>query len=174
MNTIKIGNREIGAAQPVYIIAEMSANHGQDFGKAVEIIHAAKEAGADAVKLQTYTADTMTIKCDNEHFLVNDGTIWDGETLHDLYEKAYTPWEWQPRLKEEADKIGIHLFSTPFDATAVEFLESMHVPAHKVASFELIDIPLLEKIGATGKPVIMSTGMATLAEIDEAVRTGAS
>jgi len=165
-----IAGRPVGAGHPVYIIAEMSANHGQDFDQAVRIIEAAKDAGADAVKLQTYTPDTLTIACDNEYFRIK-GTIWEGRTLYDLYGEAQTPWEWQPLLKEIADRLGITLFSTPFDASAVDFLEEMNVPAHKVASFELVDLGLLERIGATGKPVIMSTGMASLAEIDEAVTT---
>lgn len=167
---IEIHGRAIGPGHPVYIIAEMSANHGHDFDQAARVIEAAKLAGADAVKLQTYTPDTLTISCDNEYFRIQ-GTIWEGRTLYDLYGEAYTPWEWQPRLKEIADRLGITLFSTPFDATAVDFLEKMNVPAHKVASFELVDLALLERIGATGKPVIMSTGMASLAEIDEAVAT---
>ncbi|MFZ5775049.1 MAG: pseudaminic acid synthase [Thermodesulfobacteriota bacterium] len=170
MAEITINGRVIGPGHPVYVIAEMSANHGQDFDQAARIIAAAKEAGADAVKLQTYTPDTITIACDREHFRIQ-GTIWNGRTLHDLYAEAYTPWEWQPRLKKIADELGITLFSTPFDVSAVEFLENMDVLAHKVASFELVDTELLEKIGATGKPVIMSTGMASLAEIDEAVAT---
>lgn len=149
----------------------MSANHNGDFQRAVDIIHAAKEAGADAIKLQTYTADTLTLDCDNECFLVKGGTLWDGKTLHELYQEAYTPWEWQPKLKKVSDRIGIDFFSTPFDATAVDFLENIGVQLHKVASFELVDIPLLEKIASTGKPVIMSTGMATLDEINEAVQT---
>lgn len=165
---IEINGRQIGAGHPAYIIAEMSANHGHDFEQAVKILREAKEAGADAVKLQTYTPDTITIDCDNEYFRIK-GTIWEGRTLHDLYGEAYTPWEWQPKLKEYADRLGIDLFSTPFDATAVDFLEAMAVPAHKVASFELVDHGLLRKIAATGKPVIMSTGMASLSEIDEAV-----
>ncbi len=170
MSEIVINGRVIGPGNPVYIIAEMSANHGQDFDQAARIIEAAAVAGADAVKLQTYTPDTITIPCDNQYFRIK-GTIWEGRTLYDLYQEAYTPWEWQPRLKQIADQLGIALFSTPFDATAVEFLEEMGVPAHKVASFELVDLALLERIGATGKPVIMSTGMASLAEIDEAVVT---
>lgn len=155
---------------PVFIIAEMSANHGQDYDKAVEIIQAAHNAGADAIKLQTYTPDTITIDCDNEYFRIK-GTIWDGRTLHDLYGEAYTPWEWQPELKRIADDLGLMLFSTPFDDTAVDFLESMDVPCHKIASFEMVDLPLIRKVARTGKPVIMSTGMASEAEIDEAVRT---
>lgn len=170
MAEITVNGRTIGPGHPVYLIAEMSANHGQDFAQAVRILEAAKAAGADAVKLQTYTPDTLTIDCDNEWFRIK-GTLWAGKNLHQLYGEAYTPWEWQPKLKERADRLGIDLFSTPFDATAVDFLEEMAVPAHKVASFELVDLPLLRTIGATGKPVIMSTGMASLAEIDEAVRT---
>ena len=170
MAEIIINGRVIGPGRPVYVIAEMSANHHHDFDQAVAIIEAAKAAGADAVKLQTYTADTLTIDCDNEYFRIT-GTIWAGKNLYQLYGEAYTPWEWQPRLKERANQLGIDLFSTPFDGTAVDFLEKMAVPAHKVASFEVVDLPLLRRIGATGKPVIMSTGMASLAEIDEAVRT---
>lgn len=146
----------------------MSANHGQDFDRAVEIIKAAHNAGADAIKLQTYTPDTITLDSDNEYFRIK-GTIWDGRTLHDLYGEAYTPWEWQPRLKEIADNLGITFFSTPFDFTAVNFLEEMNVPCHKIASFEMVDLPLIRKVASTGKPVIMSTGMATEEEIDEAV-----
>ena len=167
---IAINDRKIGRGHPVYIIAEMSANHNQDFKRAVKIIEAAKEAGADAVKLQTYTPDTITINCDNEYFRIK-GTIWEGKTLYELYAEAYTPWEWQPKLKQVADEHELHLFSSPFDHSAVDFLESMNVPAYKVASFELVDLPLLRKIAGTGKPIIMSTGMASLAEIDEAVQT---
>lgn len=168
--TIVINNKEIGAGHPTYIIAEMSANHNQDFEQALRIIEAAKEAGADAVKIQTYTPDTLTIDCDNEYFQIQ-GTPWEGKNLYQLYGEAYTPWDWQPKLKEKAEELGLTLFSTPFDASSVDFLEEMKVPAYKVASFEIVDIPLLKKIAATGKPVIMSTGMATLAEIDEAVQT---
>ena len=167
---IKISDREIGAGHPTYIIAEMSANHGQNFDQALRIIAAAKEAGADAVKLQTYTADTLTIDSDKEWFRIK-GTAWQGRNLYELYQEAATPWEWQPRLLEAATGMGLACFSTPFDATAVDFLEGIGVPAHKGASVELVDLVLLKKIGATGKPVIMSTGMATLAEIDEAVTT---
>ena len=166
---IEIGHRRVGPGQPAYVVAELSANHNQDFEQAVRMIRAAKDAGADAVKLQTYTADTLTIDSDKEYFRVRGGTLWDGRTLHDLYSEAYTPWEWQPRLKAVADDVDLDLFSTPFDATAVDFLEEMDVPAHKVASFELVDLPLIQKIARTGKPVIMSTGMATLGEIEEAV-----
>jgi pseudaminic acid synthase len=169
MRSIVIGGRRIGPGEPAYVVAEMSGNHGGNFDRAVEIVRAAKASGADAVKLQTYTADTLTIDCDNEHFRIGQGTIWDGRTLYDLYGEAYTPWEWQPRLREVADEVGIDLFSSPFDATAVEFLERMGVPAHKVASFEVVDWELIRKIARTGKPMIMSTGMATLDEIREAV-----
>jgi pseudaminic acid synthase len=168
-NEIKIGNRCVGSGHPVYIVAELSANHNQSFDQAVKIIHAAKAAGADVVKLQTYTPDTITIASDREYFRINGGTIWDGRTLHELYAEAYTPWEWQPKLKQVANDLGLDLFSTPFDPTAVDFLEEMNVPAHKVASFELVDIPLVKKIARTGKPLIISTGMATFEEIEEAV-----
>ena len=168
---IEINGRRIGVVCPVYIIAEMSANHNQDFDQAVKIIEAAKEAGTDAIKLQTYTPDTLTIDCDNEYFRIGKGTIWEGRNLYDLYGEAYTPWEWQPRLKEIAEDLGLDLFSTPFDHTAVDFLEEMNVPAHKIASFEIVDLPLIRRVAQTGKPIIMSTGMASLAEIDEAVRT---
>ncbi len=166
---IEIGNRLIGHGYPCYIIAEMSGNHGQSFEHAVKIIEAAKTAGADAVKLQTYTPDTLTIDCNNPYFRVN-GTLWDGRLLYDLYGEAFTPWEWQPRLKEIAQSIGLELFSTPFDASAVDFLNRMGVSAHKVASFESCDIALLRRVAVSGKPIIASTGMATLGEIDELVR----
>ena len=165
-----IGHRQIGANLPVYIIAEMSANHRQQFDEAVKLIKAAKEAGAEAVKLQTYTPDTLTIQCDAPEFRIGGGTPWDGKTLYDLYSEAHMPWEWQPKLKKVADDLGIALFSTPYDKTAVDSLEEMGVPAYKVASFEIVDIPLIEHIASKGKPLIISTGMATLAEIDEAVR----
>lgn len=166
--TITINGRLIGPGQPTYIIAEMSANHGQSFDQAVKILEAAAEAGADAVKLQTYTPDTMTIDSDREYFRIKK-TIWEGARLYDLYGQAYTPWEWQPRLQEVARDLGMDLFSTPFDASAVEFLERMDVPAYKIASFENGDLPLLRLIARQGRPIIMSTGMATLAEIDEGV-----
>ncbi len=166
---IHIGNSQIGNGHPTYMVAEMSANHGGDFERAVDIIHAAKDAGADAVKMQTYTADTLTLDSRNPPFHIDKGP-WAGQTLHQLYETSYTPWEWQPRLKEVADRIGIPLFSTPFDMTAVDFLEGIDVPAYKIASYEIIETPLLERVAKTGKPIILSTGKATLAEIDEAVR----
>jgi N-acetylneuraminate synthase len=167
---IKIGQRFIGEGYPAYLIAEVSANHHQNFDQAVKIIHAAKDAGADAIKVQTYTPDTMTIACSRPEFRI-EGTIWAGRNLHELYGEAYTPWEWQPRLKQVANDLGLDFFSTPFDATAVDFLEAMNVPAHKLASFELVDIPLIQKMAQTGKPLIMSTGMATVEEIGEAVQT---
>lgn len=167
----EINRRPIGPGHASYIIAEMSANHGGSFESAAQVIRAAKDAGADAIKLQTYTPDTLTINCDNEYFRVGSGTLWAGRNLYELYGEAYTPWEWQPRLKQLADDLAIDLFSTPFDDSAVDFLESMAVPAHKIASFEVVDTALLKKIAATGKPIIMSTGMATLSEIDEAVST---
>ena len=166
---IEINNRSIGPGQPTYIIAEISANHHQDFDRAVELINLAHRAGADAVKLQTYTADTLTIDSDQPEFQINQGTVWDGARLYDLYQKAYTPWEWQPKLKQFANELSMDLFSSPFDATAVDFLETMNVPAYKIASFEIIDVPLLRKVAATGKPVIVSTGMATIDEIQQAI-----
>ena len=153
----------------VYVIAEMSANHNGSLETAKEIIHAIKETGADCVKVQTYTADTITMDCRNEYFLLNGGT-WDGQNLYDLYKKAYMPWEWQGVLKKEAESIGLDFFSTPFDPTSVDFLESIDIPFYKIASFEVVDIPLIKKVAETGKSIIMSVGMASLAEIDEAVR----
>ncbi len=167
---IEINGRRIGAGNPAYIIAELSANHRQDYAEAVKLVQAAKEARADAVKLQTYTADTLTIQSDRPEFRIGGGTPWDGETLYDLYREAYMPWEWQPELKKVADNLGIDLFSTPCDKTAVDFLEEMGVPAYKVASFEIVDTPLIEYIGSKGKPMIISTGMATRNEIEEAVQ----
>lgn len=166
----QINGREIGPESPTYIVAELSANHNQDFDLAVRTIRAAREAGADAIKLQTYTADTLTIDCDSEPFRIR-GTLWNGRTLYDLYKEAYTPWEWHAPLKQIAKEEGLDFFSTPFDATAVDFLENLGVPVHKIASFENVDLPLIRKVAATGKPIIMSTGMASLGEIDEAVRT---
>jgi len=174
MPSIEINGRRIAAGCPVYVIAELSANHHQNFDDAVHLVCAAKEAGADAVKLQTYTPDTITISSDQPCFRIGGGTIWDGETLYDLYAKAYTPWEWQPRLQQLAGKLGIDLFSSPFDSTAVDWLEAMHVPAYKIASFELTDLALIRRVAATGKPVILSTGMATLSEIEEAVQAARS
>ncbi|MCK5232324.1 MAG: pseudaminic acid synthase [Desulfobulbaceae bacterium] len=167
---ITINNRIIGPGQPTYIVAEMSANHGKDLKQAIRIIKAAKDAGADAIKIQTYTPDTLTIDCSNDYFRIS-GTLWDGKTLYDLYGEAYTPWEWQAELKDVAESMGMDFFSTPFDFTAVDFLEELDVPVYKVASFEIVDLPLLRKIASTGKPIIVSVGMASLGEIEEAVQT---
>ena len=167
---INIGNRLVGAGHPAYIIAEMSGNHAHDFERAVRIMEAAKNAGADAIKLQTYTPDTMTIDSAEPWFRIS-GTAWNGRSLFELYGEACTPWEWQPRLRDAAVQIGLGFLSTPFDSTAVDFLESLKVPAHKIASFEIVDLPLLRRVAQTGKPILLSTGMATLAEIDEAVTT---
>jgi len=170
MTTIVIRGRTIGQGHPAYIIAEMSANHGQDKTKALEIIHAMKESGADAVKLQTYTRDTMTLDCDNAYFTdCLKGTLWEGKSLYALYGEAYTPWEWQGALKEEAERLGMDCFSTPFDFTAVDFLEGLGMPAYKIASFELTHLPLIRKVAATGKPLILSTGMGTREEIADAL-----
>lgn len=169
--TIDIGSRHIGTGCATYIIAEMSANHGADIKLAKRIVGAAADAGADAIKLQTYTADTLTIDCDNEFFRVGEGSAWSGRTLYDLYQEAHTPWEWHAELKAEAEAHGLDFFSTPFDLSAVSFLEELDVLLYKIASFEIVDIPLLRAVGRTGKPVIMSTGMASLAEIEEAVLT---
>ena len=168
---IEINGRRIGPGQPVYLIAELSANHNQSLEKAVELIHAAKAAGADAVKLQTYTPDTLTIPCENEYFQIGAGSLWAGRNLYDLYSEAHTPWDWQPKLQEVARAIGLDLFSSPFDFSAVEFLERMDVPAYKIASFEIVDLALIERVARTGRPIILSTGMSTLAEIAEAVAT---
>ena len=168
--SIEIGGRNVGPGYPVYIVAEMSANHNQDFDAAVRLLKCAKETGADAVKIQTYTPDTITLKSDKEWFRMSGGTLWDGRTLYDLYNEAFTPWEWQPKLKQIADDLGIHFFSSAFDPTAVDFLEKLNVPAHKVASSELVDIMLIQKMAKTGKPLILSTGMADLEEIEEAVQ----
>ncbi len=167
--TIEIGGRRVGLHEPTYVIAELSANHGQRLERAIELVHAAKQAGADAVKLQTYTPDTITIRSDLPQFVHEAGSPWSGKTLYDLYAEAYMPWEWQPQLKTLAESLGMQCFSSPFDPTAVDFLESIGVPAFKVASFELVDIPLVERMARTGKPLILSTGMATMGEIEEAV-----
>lgn len=167
--TFNIRNHRIGSGEPAFIMAELSGNHLQDFDLAMKTIEAMKAAGADAVKLQTYTADTLTIDEDNKYFRIEHDTLWDGKTLHKLYEEAYTPWEWQPRLKDYAEGLGMICFSTPFDRTAVDFLEKMDVPAYKIASFEISDISLIEYAAAKGKPMILSTGIATLDDIREAV-----
>lgn len=168
MKKIKINDTYISCAEPVYIIAEISANHNQNYDEAVHLLRAAKDAGADAVKLQTYTPDTLTIDSDKEYFRIGEGTLWEGRNLYDLYSEAYTPWEWYHKLKQVASDLKMDIFSTAFDPTAVDFLEEMDVPVHKVASFEIVDIPLIEKMARTGKPLIISTGMATFEEIEEA------
>jgi pseudaminic acid synthase len=167
---IEINGRRVGLGHSVYMVAEMSANHNHDYQQAVRILAAAKEAGADAVKLQTYTPDTLTIPSDAPCFRISGGTLWDGRTLHELYCQTYMPWEWQPKLKAIADDLGLDLFSTAFDPSSVVFLEEMGVPVHKVASFEIVDLPLIEKVARTGKPLILSTGMASLGEIEAAVQ----
>ena len=169
-NTITIGSKKIGNDQPCFIIAELSANHNHSLAKAKKLIGLAAECGVDAIKLQTYTADTMTIDCDKEYFQVNH-PVWGGQTLYQLYQKAYTPWEWHAELKATAESKNLILFSTPFDSTAVNFLEELGMPAYKIASFELVDIPLIKYIAAKKKPIILSTGMATIEEIDLAVST---
>src|SRR5262245_30106175 len=170
--SIRIAGRAIGPGHPAYIVAELSGNHNQSFALAARTVEAACRAGVDAVKLQTYTPDTLTIDCDKKWFRVG-GTnrAWRGQTLYELYGKAYTPWDWQPKLQQIAERHGVHLFSSAFDESAVDFLERLRVPAYKVASFEIVDLELLRRIGATGKPVIVSRGMASLAEIRLAVRT---
>ena len=169
-NVLKLRNRRIGDGMPCYIIAEMSANHGGDINRAKEIIHTAKAAGADCIKIQTYTADTMTIDCNNEYFRIKEGT-WKGESFYELYKKAHTPWEWHEELKDEAQKAGIDFLSTPFDRTAVDFLEELGMEFYKIASFEIVDIPLIDYVASKKKPIILSTGMATLGEIETAVNT---
>lgn len=169
-NAFKIGQHDIGSNNPCYIIAEMSANHLMDEERAHRIVEAAAEAGADALKLQTYTPDTITLNCDDEPFQITQGTIWDGTTLHALYEEAYTPWEWQASLKKHAEDLGMDCFSSPFDLTSVDFLEKIGVEAYKVASFEITDIPLIQSIAKTGKPIIFSTGIARLEDIERALR----
>lgn len=166
--TITIGKRTLSADSPVFIVAELSANHNQDYNRAVEIIHAAAQAGADAVKLQTYTPDTLTIDCHEDCF-VNKGGLWDGLTEYELYQKAYTHWEWQPKLMEEAAKLGLECFSSPFDFTSIDFLESLHVPAYKIASYEINDIPLIRKAARLHKPMIFATGIAYPEDIERAL-----
>ncbi len=169
---IRIGDREVGRGTRPYLIAEMSGNHNQSLDRALEIVDAAAASGADAVKLQTYTADTMTLNVHAPGFVIEDPkSLWAGRQLYELYEEAHTPWEWHAPIIERANSHGMHCFSTPFDDTAVDYLENLGVPAYKIASFEVTDLPLIRKVALTGKPMIISTGMATVAEIDEAVRT---
>ncbi|VVO09511.1 pseudaminic acid synthase [Pseudomonas fluorescens] len=171
MTSFKIGSRSIGADAPPFIIAEMSGNHNQSLELALQIVEAAAKAGAHALKLQTYTADTMTLDLAHDEFFIKDpDSLWAGSSLYALYEKAHTPWEWHAPIFARAKELGMLAFSTPFDETAVDFLESLDVPAYKIASFENTDLPLIRRVAATGKPLIISTGMASIAELDETVR----
>ena len=165
---MQIENFKINANSPIFIIAELSANHNGDLATAIETIRAAKRAGADCIKLQTYSADTITIDCKKDDFLIK-GTIWDGKNLYELYQEAYTPWEWHKQLFEVAAEEGLICFSSPFDKTAVDFLETLNVPAYKIASFEITDIPLIEYVASKGKPIILSTGIAELSDIELAL-----
>lgn len=169
----QIAGREIGINYPPYIIAELSANHNGDFESAKKLINEAKKAGADAVKMQTYRPDTITLNCDSDDFVIKGG-LWDGRTLYDLYEEAHTPWEWHKPLFEHARKMGITIFSSPFDNTAVDLLEDLNAPAYKIASFEAVDLPLIRYVAKTGKPMIISTGMADAEEIAEAIEAAQS
>lgn len=169
MSTFQINGRQIGKGNKTYIIAELSANHNQIYDNAIKLIDAAHYAGADAIKLQTYRADTITIDCDKEDFQIKGGTLWDGQTLYELYKTAYTPWEWTKDLKEYANNLGMDLFSSPFDVTAVDYLEHLDMPAYKIASCEITDHILIKKIAQTGKPVIISSGNASIDELQEAV-----
>lgn len=170
--SFKIGDYPIGNSSPPFIIAEMSGNHNQSLERAFDIVDAAAEAGAHAIKLQTYTADTITLDVNEGEFFISDeNSLWKGNSLHDLYKKAYTPWEWHAPIMARAAKHGMVCFSSPFDESAVDFLESLNVPAYKIASFENSHLPLIKKVAATGKPMIISTGMASIAELDEAVKT---
>lgn len=166
---MRIGNKTIDETSGTFIIAELSANHNGSLDTALETISAAKRTGADAIKLQTYTADTLTIQCDKDDFIIRSGSIWDGKTFYDLYQSAYTPWEWHQALFDCAAEEGLICFSSPFDKTAVDFLEQLNVPAYKIASFEITDIPLIEYVASKGKPIILSTGIAGLEDIELAL-----
>jgi len=166
---IIVNERVIGSGHPVYVVAELSASHRQDFERAAQLVRASKEAGADAVKVQTYTPDTLTIDCSNNWFQISEGTPWRGHTLYELYREAYMPWEWLPRLRTLALELNVDLFSTAYDTSAVDFLEQAGVPAYKLASFEIVDLALVRRMARTGKPLIMSTGMASLGEIEAAI-----
>ncbi|MEG6584982.1 pseudaminic acid synthase [Dendrosporobacter sp. 1207_IL3150] len=171
MHDIVIGGKRIGTGYPPFIIAEMSGNHNQSIERALEIVNTAAASGVHALKIQTYTADTMTLDLKNREFVINDQqSLWHGKSLYELYQQAYTPWEWHEAIFKRCRELGIIGFSTPFDETAVDFLESLDTPCYKIASFEMTDLVLLRKIARTGKPIIMSTGMATAAEIDESLR----
>ncbi len=171
MREITLGSRTVGSGHPPLIIAEMSGNHNQSLDRALEIVDAAAAAGAHGLKIQTYTADTITIDSDLPDFKITDeGSLWSGDTLHALYNKAYTPWDWHRPILDRCHDLGMIGFSTPFDHTAVDFLEELDVPCYKIASFEIVDLPLIRKVASTGKPMIISTGMATVSELDEAVR----
>ncbi len=167
----QIGDKKIGENYSTFVIAELSANHMNDFDIAVKTIESMAESGADAVKFQTFTPDTITIDCDNEYFQIKQGTVWDGQVLHELYEDAYMPWDWQPKLKKVAEDLGLIVFSSPFDKTSVDFLEDIDVPAYKIASFEITDIPLIEYVASKGKPIIISTGIASFEDIELAIKT---
>jgi len=167
---MEINGRKVGRGYPTYIVAELSCNHLQQFDLAVKTIEAIAKTGADAIKIQTYKPDTMTIDCDKPDFRISQGTIWDGVTFYSLYEEAYTPWEWQPKLQKVATDLGLDFFSSPFDSTAADFLEKMHVPVYKIASFEIRDIPLIRHIAKKGKPMIISTGIADLADTKLALK----
>jgi pseudaminic acid synthase len=169
MKGFTIKNFEIGNNKKVFIIAELSANHNQNFDIAINSLKAIKDCGADAVKIQTYTPDTITLNSNKDFFKIKQGTIWDGKTLYDLYKEAYTPWEWHPKLKQAADDLNLIFFSSPFDYSAVDFLEKLDVPAYKIASFEIVDIPLIEYAASKGKPIIISTGIASFEEINDAL-----
>jgi pseudaminic acid synthase len=171
MKRVKIGKQIIGENSKTFIIAELSANHNNDYATAVKTIKAAKKAGADAIKLQTYTADSLTIDCKNKYFKIKGGTLWDGISLYELYQKAFTPWDWQPKLAKVAKKLDFPLFSTPFDKNAVDLLDKMNVPAYKIASFEANDLELVEYVASKKKPILVSCGVSSFDEINDLVKT---